>query len=642
MSQFFSQESHHNVPQPPRSSTIVVPLVKFSCSLTHQGSTTGSHWTHYSRNDLELVIQRVQVGDPQGQQRSDLVMKVVAGAEYLEEQNLEDIARIFKNFISSPGIEIPVRVVVKPPLLALRYPKFHDVRRLQFRFRDDSGFNQIVSVLTNLGLAATDSAPSGPAMQPRPSTVNSTSSGISMISSTPTTSYLSSSQNTEFKVPMRPDSASSIPQRSSSSYASRSENHLLNRPQSAMSISSFMPQSKSYVEALKRAQSVYASQLEKEPREIQSSNWVVPSPNDIPLSHDTYMNRVLLSKPEESQPRFSSSPFFETHTKDCLPNGLTSSCSDNGTDYSIYNGHGTTTMPRNLSSFEYYPLPRLTEYSTFSALGTRPVSLPTEHDSCSNPPIPPKRQLPFATVKCPLESVSIAEDTNLLVQALDQRKRPLKEFLDANPPKEISTPAKKPTGRRVASRKGTLHLPAINDFSTRAVPPIIRSSGDGLDVPIQTEEPSSLVTKSVIAPRASLPSKLQSIEVTARQRPVATLPDKPMIPKMVDRSTQTQTLSGRDHTAALKLGQSTSVAEALSNLPTAFEPPPILQNDLDLFVSRYSPRSRVSLPPSYSDMPDDVRHKMLNDFIIENLENEDFLKLAEDMDASWRRMGLTR
>lgn len=46
---------------------------------------------------------------------------------FKEEQNLEDIARIHKNFIPSPGLEIPVRVVVKPPLLALRYPKLHDV-----------------------------------------------------------------------------------------------------------------------------------------------------------------------------------------------------------------------------------------------------------------------------------------------------------------------------------------------------------------------------------------------------------------------------------------------------------------------------------------------------------------------------------
>lgn len=85
MSQSFSRESHLNFQQPQRNSNIVVPLVKFSFSLTHQSSTTGSQWTHYSRNDLELVIQEVQVGSLRlhNESESHLVMKVVAGAEYL-------------------------------------------------------------------------------------------------------------------------------------------------------------------------------------------------------------------------------------------------------------------------------------------------------------------------------------------------------------------------------------------------------------------------------------------------------------------------------------------------------------------------------------------------------------------------------
>ncbi|KAI9650749.1 hypothetical protein NHQ30_000774 [Ciborinia camelliae] len=629
MSQFFSQESHLNIQQSQRNSAIVVPLVKFSCSLTHQGSTTGSQWTHYSRNDLELVIQEVQVGSPQGQNESTshFVMKVVAGAEYLvcptylddaqfcntlkEEQDLEDIARISKNFVPSPGIEIPVRVVIKQPLLALRYPKAHDVRRLQFRFRDDSGFGQIVNILTNLGLTTTDSVSSGPT---RSSTVNSTSSG--MVPSTPTTSYLSSSQNTDFKVPMRPDSASSTIQRSSSSYKSRSDNHLLSRPQSAMSISSFMPQSKPSLEPLKRAQSLYVSQIEIEPREIRTSNFVIPSSNNIPLNHDPYWNRVLLPKSEESQRGFSASPFFEPQAKDHLPNGSTSSSSVNGADNFRNNGYGT--VLDSFSSTEYRPLSRPTEYPTFSALGKRPISLPTEHDICFGLSIPPKRQLPFSTVKEPLSTAAvptIPEDVNLTVQAVNERKKPLEETFDTSPANEISTPTKIPTKRRIASRKGITHLPEVNDPPTRILPSISRSTSDRLGVPIG---------------------------VAARQRPVSTSSNKVGTPKMVDSSTQTQTLSGRDHTAALKPMQTASGGEGSSSLPTAFEPPQILQHDLDLFVSRYSSRSRISLPPNYSDVPDDVRHKMLNDFIIENLENEDFLKLAEDMDASWRRIGLTR
>lgn len=108
-----------------------------------------------------------------------------------------------------------------------------------------------------------DSASSGPALQARPSTASSISSGTTIVPSTPTTTYLSSSQNTEFKVPMRPDSVSSVLQRPSSSYTSRSDEPPFSRPQSAMSISSYMPQSKPSAEQSKRAESLYVSQLER-------------------------------------------------------------------------------------------------------------------------------------------------------------------------------------------------------------------------------------------------------------------------------------------------------------------------------------------------------------------------------------------
>lgn len=85
MSRFFSQEAHFNNPLSQPGSNIVIPLVKFSCSSTHKSSIAPSHWTHYSRKDLELVIQNVQVGHSQFQNESrrHSVMKVVAGAEYL-------------------------------------------------------------------------------------------------------------------------------------------------------------------------------------------------------------------------------------------------------------------------------------------------------------------------------------------------------------------------------------------------------------------------------------------------------------------------------------------------------------------------------------------------------------------------------
>ncbi|TGO62069.1 hypothetical protein BCON_0022g00060 [Botryotinia convoluta] len=651
MSRFFSQESL-TFSQSQLNSAIVVPLVKFSCSLTNQGDTTGAQWTHYSRSDLELVIQEVQVSSSGNEKH--LLMKVVAGAEYLvcdkslckafnvvtpfkEEQNLNDIVRVYKNFVLSPGSEIPVRVVVKPPLLALRYPKLNDVRRLQFRFRGDSDFNQVLNILTNLGLTATESLSSGPVLRSRPPTADSTSSGISNGHSS-AVGYLPLTPNSEFKVPMQPDSASSILQRPRSSYTSQSDDHLYIKPQSAMPISSFMPQSKTSAEPLNRAQSLYVSQFEREQRQIQSSNSVLNTSDKVPANGNAYVNRILLPKPEESQRRFSTSPFFETQRKHCLPDRLTSFSSVNDPHNSRNKIHETALD--FFSPVEDRSLPRPTEYPFFGAPGKRPISLPAENDICLGLPIPPKRQLPFATVKDPLrfKSVSVT-DTSRPVQAPQQRKRPLEEFIGENTSNGSITPAKKPAKRRVASRKGTTHLPEINGLSSKAFPSKDSSASDTLDIPMQTEKSPPLEARSIATPIASdtTPSKLQAEGIKARQQSVPTL-KIPMTLKMVDRSTQTQTLSGRDHTAALKPASNIPVVDLQSTRPTAS----VLQDDLDLVVSRYSSGSRVNLPPNYNDLPDDKRHKMLNDFIIKNLENDDFLKLAEDMDVSWRRIGLTR
>lgn len=352
--------------------------------------------------------------------------------------------------------------------------------------------------------------------------------------------------------------------------------------------------------------------------------------------HNTYGNRALLPRSEELQRRFSASPFFESRVRDCLPNGIVSPLVNDRDN----NGRNEqSTILDSVNASEIHPRSSPTEYSLLSALRTRPISLPNEHDICFGLPIPPKRQLPFATGKAPSKSRSASvADTDRPIQAQGQRKRSIEEFFNANPTSKIPTPTKKPTKRRIASRKST-HLPCKIDPPTKGT----ISKSDGLGPPPLTEEPSLIAAKTVVAPSTlRLPSKLQPKGAGTQERPVSNSVNNTITPKMVDRSTQTQTLSGRDHTAALKPAPIAPVIELPSNLPTAFEPPPILQKDLDLFVSRFSSRSRIDLPPNYTDVPDNARHKMLNDFIIANLENEDFLKLAEDMDASWRRMGLSR
>ncbi|APA08695.1 hypothetical protein sscle_04g034650 [Sclerotinia sclerotiorum 1980 UF-70] len=633
MSQFFSQESHLTFQQSQQNLTIVVPLVKFSCSSVNQGSTTGIQWSHYLRNDLELVIQEMQNGSSGNEK--NLMMKVVAGADYLEEQNLDDIARNYKDFIPSPGSRNPVDVVVKRPILALRYPKRNNIRRIQFKFRDDSDFFRIVNTLTSLGLMTTDSIFPVPAFQLCPSTTTSSSSSTSMVHHTPTAaSYISSPQDTEFKVPMRPDSASSTLRRPVSSNTSRSDGYVFSRPQSAMSITSFMPHSKPSIETLKKKQALYTSQIGRQQQEIQPSNLIVPSSNDISSSHSAYRSPVFLPNHEGSP---STSRFFETGKTQYLLNRLASFSSVDDTNNLRHNGHGP--VLDSFSPSECQPLARPAEYPIFSSLGKRLLPLSTDHDICSGFLIPPKRQLPFATVKDPSRSESVsAIEPNQPVEAPGQRKRSLKELSDANSSNTVTTTTEKPTKRRFASRKA-MHLQEIDDRLTKPVPSTDVLAGNSLGVPILSGQPSPLAlwTVAALAP-SNLPSKLQEKEISATQRLLSTPHDKPTARKMAERSTQTQTLSGRDHTAALKSTRSASLVEVPSNFPAAF----VLQEDLDLFISRYSSRSQINLPPNYNKVPAEERHKMLNDFILKNLENEDFHKMAKDTDASARRVGLTR
>ncbi|EDN99581.1 predicted protein [Sclerotinia sclerotiorum 1980 UF-70] len=527
MSQFFSQESHLTFQQSQQNLTIVVPLVKFSCSSVNQGSTTGIQWSHYLRNDLELVIQEMQNGSSGNEK--NLMMKVVAGADYLEEQNLDDIARNYKDFIPSPGSRNPVDVVVKRPILALRYPK---------------------------------------------------------------------------------------------------------RNNSAMSITSFMPHSKPSIETLKKKQALYTSQIGRQQQEIQPSNLIVPSSNDISSSHSAYRSPVFLPNHEGSP---STSRFFETGKTQYLLNRLASFSSVDDTNNLRHNGHGP--VLDSFSPSECQPLARPAEYPIFSSLGKRLLPLSTDHDICSGFLIPPKRQLPFATVKDPSRSESVsAIEPNQPVEAPGQRKRSLKELSDANSSNTVTTTTEKPTKRRFASRKA-MHLQEIDDRLTKPVPSTDVLAGNSLGVPILSGQPSPLAlwTVAALAP-SNLPSKLQEKEISATQRLLSTPHDKPTARKMAERSTQTQTLSGRDHTAALKSTRSASLVEVPSNFPAAF----VLQEDLDLFISRYSSRSQINLPPNYNKVPAEERHKMLNDFILKNLENEDFHKMAKDTDASARRVGLTR
>ncbi len=133
-----------------------------------------------------------------------------------------------------------------------------------------------------------------------------------------------------------------------------------------------------------------------------------------------------------------------------------------------------------------------------------------------------------------------------------------------------------------------------------------------------------------------------------RPAPRAPLTRSPKKVKMVDQSTQTQTASGRDHTSALAPTQNQNLQPLSQLAPSGTSQIKSciveeMSHQLDDFIARCAPRPaprELWGTPKYDDANDEERQKMLVDFIHDNLENEDFILMVEDLENSWLRIGL--
>jgi hypothetical protein len=208
----------------------------------------------------------------------------------------------------------------------------------------------------------------------------------------------------------------------------------------------------------------------------------------------------------------------------------------------------------------------------------------------------------------------------------------------------VSTPIPKPSKKRVAQHKSTVQklteakLPQEYQLEDSAT--MEPELGRKVD---RQDELSPLASKSDrTCPPVAAPG-LQSKATAAKKRsaPVRSSSTKKL--KMVDQGTQTQTLSGCDHTTALLplSNNQTSASVARKECPT---PPPHSYLDLlDAFVTRYqsgpAPKNLWNRP-GYTEADEEQRQQILNEFICENLDNPEFIHLCEDTEKAWRRMGL--
>jgi hypothetical protein len=206
-----------------------------------------------------------------------------------------------------------------------------------------------------------------------------------------------------------------------------------------------------------------------------------------------------------------------------------------------------------------------------------------------------------------------------------------------------STPVTKPAPKkRVAQRKG----PAAKANTEKSDPAIaadtLMNESLTTEPGAQEQDVSPLTAKSAavsIRP-SSAASGLVSKATAATKKRTAPLArsSSPKRPKMIDQATQTQTLSGRDHSVSQR-----KLPENIPELVDSPSPPGSYLDALDDFVTRHKARPAAKElweTPGYAEADQEHRDKILNDFICDNLENSDFIQLCLDTEISWRRIGL--
>lgn len=281
--------------------------------------------------------------------------------------------------------------------------------------------------------------------------------------------------------------------------------------------------------------------------------------------------------------------------------------------------------------------------------------------------IPPKRELPFKRPQSVGGLSSSAADLPPLPKPT-LKPKPLAERTDS--PKEatmvvpVSMPAPATTPnpapkKRVAQRKP----PAPKAATIKPEEQIVTHAPVEVEPtasknPITQDEVSPLAAKSAAAALArpssaplGLPSK---VTAPAKKRPATPRPSSTSKrPKMIDQSTQTTLgMEKVDHLVANQVRSNLDVSELALKPPSpvsaADDPPPPPESFLkavDNFVTKYRDRPVPTKPveiweaPGYDDMDEGKRLDLINDFLCNNLENPQFIKLCEDMEHSWRRIG---
>lgn len=316
---------------------------------------------------------------------------------------------------------------------------------------------------------------------------------------------------------------------------------------------------------------------------------------------------------------------------------------------------------------------QLGRQSSLSFNTTRPMSAPTVGDDLHTSQwIPPKRELPFPKKKEPKKAVQTAPIPNN-----GSENRPLLQSEgprvseNATKPKTLLDKHGKQQVKRVAVRR-TSTPPTSKSSSVVEVPDShekTRPTNTRRNSVLWQEEPSPLASKKGAIARPFTSPGLKSKATASRKRPNEEAPKWALAKrvKMVNSGTQTQTLSGREHTAA---GSRTSTitaepvlpAQVIAPAPVPTVPVPVpapapslsevvsetkrptegFMDELGRFVARYGGKCKpVELweVSGWGRATEEERNSMTESWICEQIEDPSFLELCKHVDAVWKKIG---
>lgn len=505
--------------------------------------------------------------------------------------------------------EHPIDIVVKSPFLAMKYPKTTEtVRRIQVKFRRESDFSQAVQMLMKLGLSVLDkdiqtSALAVKTAIPTPESLESSAFNASttLARSSPI-NFISVPENGDSCRASKPSPAKTVSNHSivhsklsgdfrnaprvnfSTSGANRSFSY--NPTGSAMVATSSMYQTEA------ACQSTFSSQNQTEYQNRHSSQPIIPNLN---LGGSEIQKNTNLQF-SSTQPKEDKNTYLFEDRRQPLEQ---SSLSWSQIDY------GNSWEPQLIDNFSVKTPPGSLESAVSSSAQIKNI----EDQEIR---MPPKRILPFLAPRHNDENFEIpAKNLPPLPKPTPVAKNKI------NQPRSINVTLRSETIKKKHKKIVRKESKVVrdNNLTQRENNSSLESKSDDESTGTLTAQESPNLSK---LSKKAIPVKKNPI---IKKRSVRNQQEKNKRPKMKNQGTQTLNFMEQNYISA-------SENENFRNSKTSSQGKSVSKG--------------LWHTTRYDEADDETRYSLIQDFICENLENQNFLQLCKDIEFSWQRICLGR